>query len=88
MSDKNNEYLRRHNDYADLPRPLVWALVSIKEVGINAVVIGALLYICFVSLSRVTTSLESNTIKMVEVISANTNALNLLKREIKRSAND
>lgn len=84
----NNEHNRRDSDYGTLPKPLAWTLIAIEKVGISAVVIAALFYVCFVSLANLRTAIESNTVKMVDVISANTNALNLLKREIKRKTDD
>lgn len=82
------EYNRREKDYGEMPRPLAWTLIAVEKVGISAVVIAALFYVCFVSLERLKVAIETNTVKMVDVISANTNALNLLKREIHKKSDD
>jgi zinc protease len=37
MSDHE---LRRHGDYADMPRGVAWFIISVKEIGLPAVVIG------------------------------------------------
>jgi len=78
-----HEDLKRNGDYADLPRGLAWLIMAVEKLGIPAAVIGVLLYICFVTLNSIKTTIDAQTVKMVEVISSNTNALNLLRREIK-----
>jgi hypothetical protein len=76
MSDNET---RRHGDYADMPRTWAWLLISVKEVGLPAVVIGALLYICFVSQRDMTTALQNVAVTLARLDSNDSQILNRLK---------
>lgn len=50
-----------------MPRGIAWFIIAVKEIGIPAVVIGALLYICFISQRDMTTALSNVTVLMARL---------------------
>jgi len=62
-----SEGFRRSGDYSDMPRQMAWFIISIKEIGIPAVVIGALLYICFISQMKMTDALRDVAVAMAKL---------------------
>lgn len=65
MSD--HEGLRRHGDFVDMPRSMAWFVITVKEVGLPAVVIGALLYICFISQRDMTMALQNVAVTLAKL---------------------
>lgn len=43
----NNDFYRRHGDFADMPRPLAWLIMSVRDLGLPATVIFVLFYFIF-----------------------------------------
>ncbi|QOR55543.1 MAG: hypothetical protein UMS36scaffold28_33 [Phage 59_13] len=77
----SNYSLHRASDLADMPRPAAWAVIAVREIGMPAVVIGALLYICFVTQNRMVGALNTLT-STVEKVDANTKAISENQRMI------
>lgn len=63
----NNSPLRRVTDYGDLPRALAWFIITVREVGMPVVVIGALLYIAFITQEKMTTALSNVAVEMTKL---------------------
>lgn len=63
----SNYALRRASDLSDMPRPVAWSVIAIREVGLPAVVIGALLYICFFSMNQMTSAVNKLSEAIVKV---------------------
>lgn len=67
----SNYSLHRASDLADMPRPAAWFVIAVREVGMPTVVIGALLYICFVMQARMVAAMNVLAVA-VSKIDANT----------------
>lgn len=73
----DHDYLRRHSDYGDMPRAMAWFIMSVRDLGLPAVVIGALLYICFVSQEKLTVALRDVSVTLATL---NANDVEILRR--------
>lgn len=82
----SNYNLRRHGDYADMPRELAWFIMTIKEIGLPAVMIGALLYFMHITLEKTNTILNTVAVHM-EHLDDNDRSILEYQHEILRKFN-
>ena len=80
----NNNDLRRHSDYADMPRTLAWFIIGVKEIGIVSVVVGFLLWYVYSTQTQFTTLVRQT----IESVDKNTTALNGLKHFLTKKYDD
>ena len=69
-------------EYNNFPQWAKLIMTMIDRIGFPILAFGVMAYMCFVTLAKVTNSIDSNSILMRDAIGKNTEVLNALKREI------